>query len=734
MPEVYADVAETVWYTEDAAPPLTVFKPAAFAARQLLVAVHIADAAALSNLTAHASWTQAAGTINIANLHGKVWWHVYDGAEPSTWDFGYAAADGTALCLLRITGADVDSPTVVVPAPTTSTSNGASMDSPTVDPTGAHDLLVAVLAIMAMNNPFSSVHPTGMTDLGQVQLFDLWPGLAAAKEQLVAPGATGVRTWTSISPTGQSAGAWSIAIEDAGAFDPDPPRVPPLPTVSEALFTELLAAKSQRFVGHSGTAWIQEKLSGGASGASVTLVTAAGTKAGHVLYCFHGNNHYTAAEMTTPTGTAGTWTLETTADGGANGPHMKLWRRVVTVDGPQTVTVAPALDEEIWSHLFVIDGADTTNPTDIADNNSGAASTSHVAPSLTPTSPYPLMLSAVQGDGAQATYTPPPGMDEQTDFNTPGFGAGATARQVLPATNVATGTRTFISTVSQTFASISVAIRAAGEPAAGGGTGWTVDQTDDVGLTDGVIVDQSYVKTDSAGLTDTAVFDQSYVKTDSAGLTDSAAVELVKLVAATDSAGLTDTFALVQDKVATDSAGLTDGIIFTQSNVATDSAGLTDTSTIVLGKVIIATDDTGLTDNIALQRGLIPTDSAGLTDTTALTQSKTATDSAGLTDTATQQLVKDITQIDSAGLTDSQTYSRTAVLSDSAGLTDILGLAQTHIYTDSAGLTDDATPALIASFEPAFVSVDASTGSSGLEATTSTGTLDGTATLTGVPG
>jgi hypothetical protein len=468
VPEVYADVAEAIFYNEDAATPLTVLKPAAFDVGEMLVLGIVCDSGNASALTAPAGWTVGANVLDTPGVErGKIWSHVYSPSDPSTWDFGYEATGSVSAVLLRITHADVTTPVVTVPAPTATSSNAATMDSPSVTPTTGHDLLLCLLASNGNNAAFSYAEPTGMTDLGQTQFGGLYQAVGAAKEQLTAPGGTSVRTWTSISPTGRSAGAFSIAVKDAGLFDPDPPRIPPLPTVSEALLNQLLAAKARRFVGGAGTAWIQEQLFGGASSASVTLTTAAGTKAGDVLYCFHGNNAFTAAGLSTPTGTAGTWTLEATGDNGSGSAHLKLWRRVVSADGPQIVTVAPAVDEEIWSHLFVIGGADPANPTDVAAGSNGAASTSHVAPAVIPTSPYPLLLCGVQGAGIVASYTPPAGMDERTDFNTPpGFGAGSTAQQVLPVTNVSTGTRTFVSTVSQVFASVSVAIRAAGESVA----------------------------------------------------------------------------------------------------------------------------------------------------------------------------------------------------------------------------------------------------------------------------
>ena len=464
MPSQSADIAEVVFYPEDSASPLTILKPAAFGPGQILLFIIGQDAAsALADLTGPAGWTDE-GNYDQASNQGRVWSHAYNAADPSTWDFGYNAGADVCGVLLRVINADV-TPVITVTSDNTGP-NGGTATSPTVTPpAGAGDLYVATMSSACGGVALAQTSPTGLNNLGQGQVVGNYQAIAAAYKQLTDGSATGAQTFTAIAPTPKPGGNFSIAVQSSGLFDPDPPRIPPLPTVSEALLTELLAAKGRAFAGHCGTPWIQERLFGAAVNASVTLVTAAGTQIGDVLYCFHGNDWFTADGLTTPTGTAGTWTLEATGDAGSLAPHLKLWRRVVTVDGPQTVTVDRAVDEEVWQTLIVVGGADPTNPTDIAAGSNGAASTSHVAPAITPTSAYPLLLCGVQGAAAVASYTPPPGMDELTDFSVAGIGAHTAAREVLPATNVSTGTRTFTSTINQAYASISVAVRAAGEAA-----------------------------------------------------------------------------------------------------------------------------------------------------------------------------------------------------------------------------------------------------------------------------
>lgn len=219
-----ADVAETVWYNEDSASPLTVSKPAAFAAGQLLIVVTVHDASAgLADLTADAGWTNK-GSYNVTGSQGKVWSHPHDGGEPASWGFGYNGGASMCAGLFRIT--DPDPATTVVVTSRTIASNAASEDSPSLNPTGPDDLLLCLLANTGGNSAFSSTHPSGMTDLGQTQFSNLYMGLAAAKELLPNSSATGVRTWTSVSPTGRQGGALSIAVASVSAEPPGPRRLP----------------------------------------------------------------------------------------------------------------------------------------------------------------------------------------------------------------------------------------------------------------------------------------------------------------------------------------------------------------------------------------------------------------------------------------------------------------------------------------------------------------------------
>lgn len=214
-----ADVAEVVFYNEDSATPMTINKPAGFGTGQRLIFLIADDSGVLADLTAPASgWTPiTGGSVDITGQRGNCWYHDYDGTEPSTWNFGYNSGAAVSGALLRIT--NVDAATAPLAVTGNSGSNGASMDSPSVTPNGANDLLIVAMSNSGANAAFSATDPSGTTDLGQIQVANLFQGLMVAKQLLASGAATGVRTWTSISPTARQAGTWSIAIK-SGAGGP----------------------------------------------------------------------------------------------------------------------------------------------------------------------------------------------------------------------------------------------------------------------------------------------------------------------------------------------------------------------------------------------------------------------------------------------------------------------------------------------------------------------------------
>jgi hypothetical protein len=351
-------------------------------------------------------------------------------------------------------------------------------------------------------------------------------------------------------------------------------------------------------------------------------------------------------------------------------------------------------------------GVDPTTPIDVA-----AVLTSGTLPlaltGVTTVTPGALLLSGTCADFSTGTWTFPASMTAVIN-HTSGTGRGAALAQETIASAGPTGTRTWTASTLQACVGYTIALRPA--PAGGGGTDYPITQTDNSGLTD---------------TTATAI---GQTQTDSAGLTDTSTVQVVKDVTQTDSAGLTDTVAKTISQAQTDTAGLTDATTAALTKTQTDTTGLTDTAAVELSKLLTQTDDTGLTDTAIRTIAQAVTDTAGLTDTTSLSRSATQTDSAGLTDTSTVVSAKSVDQTDSTGLTDAVALRRDLAPTDSTGLTDSTTIGPfSKTQTDSAGLTDSATTVLGSPFTPAYVSVDASTGSSGLDnAATATTTDTGT--------
>lgn len=195
------------------------------------------------------------------------------------------------------------------------------------------------------------------------------------------------------------------------------------------------------------------------SGTPATVTTGAGTQIGDVLLTFHGSDYYTAADMTTPTGTAGTWTQRALGDLGSLNSHVKAWTRKVTASGAQTVTVSPN-DEECWNTTYVIAGADADDPVDAAAGfNSSATSTSHTAPSISPATSDALLVCCWLTElfrlvNYSTISSPLTKQNEDDNLSTLATGSGA-----LSASG-ATGTKTLTSDTNSHWVSISIAIKA----------------------------------------------------------------------------------------------------------------------------------------------------------------------------------------------------------------------------------------------------------------------------------
>lgn len=206
---------------------------------------------------------------------------------------------------------------------------------------------------------------------------------------------------------------------------------------------------------------IRQELDAASQTTAITLTTAAGMLTTDTLLLVQANDYYTAANLLTPTGTAGTsWTLQHTADGGSNLAHAKVWTSNVAAAGAQTVIANATLnDDEHYAALFVLTGA-ASGIDGVASTPNAAASLSHVAPTVTPTSGRAddllvcLFATGIAGTGA-VNYTMPGSMIAYTEQDVGGVSTFRAGSEQLASAS-ATGTRTATSSTSLAYLALSV--------------------------------------------------------------------------------------------------------------------------------------------------------------------------------------------------------------------------------------------------------------------------------------
>lgn len=200
---------------------------------------------------------------------------------------------------------------------------------------------------------------------------------------------------------------------------------------------------------------------------SLTLTSTRQPQAGDLLLIVHFNDFFTLANMPTPTVAGSTTGVNAvsggSADAGSNLAHIKSYTYAVASTGDLTVAVTETgtADEEKALAVYVLSGADTTTPVDGAAGASGTASTSHVAPAVSPAAADSMLFChANTGGGASGgAYTQPGGMTETYDTVFGGMSFGGANLQL--SASGSTGTETFTATNSTAWAALSVAIKTA---------------------------------------------------------------------------------------------------------------------------------------------------------------------------------------------------------------------------------------------------------------------------------
>lgn len=207
--------------------------------------------------------------------------------------------------------------------------------------------------------------------------------------------------------------------------------------------------------------------------ATVTATTPSGGTAaqvGDLLVILHTNDFYALTNMVLPTVTGSPTVTAITgtglpADGGTNEGHIKPYWAVVNTGGAQTVstTETGSHDEEKALVVYVLTGADTTTPIDVAAGFNGTpGNENQTCPSVTTTTTDAFLLCHDNsGPTSTAAYGSPGSMTEQYEIHVGGMsGVGATEQL---AASGATGTRTFTTVAGDNilWVSVSIALRTA---------------------------------------------------------------------------------------------------------------------------------------------------------------------------------------------------------------------------------------------------------------------------------
>lgn len=245
-----------------------------------------------------------------------------------------------------------------------------------------------------------------------------------------------------------------------------------------------------------------------------------------------------------------------------------------------------------------------------------------------------------------------------------------------------------------------------------GSGGFSETPTDNLGLTDSIVITLSNVVSDNLGLTDAILIERSVVQTDALDLTDVASVTQDKGV--TDQVDLTDTASTLVTRGVntTDTLDLTDTVDASEGKGVSDNLGLTDVATSLVTRQVNSTDDLGLTDSVRfdLVKGITDSldltdtvttqlsgagsvsliDTLGMTDALVLDYGEGVSDDLGLTDVVSFSVGEAISVTDNLGLTDSIAIVLTRDLGDTLSLTDIVSLSGSfaRVMQDQIGLSD----------------------------------------------
>lgn len=208
---------------------------------------------------------------------------------------------------------------------------------------------------------------------------------------------------------------------------------------------------------------------------SGTLTGTRQPQTGDLLVIIHGNDYYALSNMPTPTvggSTAGVNPITSgAADGGSLFAHAKGYTYAVGSTGDLVVSVTETGtgDEEKCLVVYVLSGADTSTPTDGANNNadSTGTTTNRVCNAVSPSSSDAfLIVHTNDGNGSNSvSYTPPSGMSEQYDGSL-AASMGYSGATLQLSSSGSTGTKTFVAAGNASYCTLTIAVKTAAAAAA----------------------------------------------------------------------------------------------------------------------------------------------------------------------------------------------------------------------------------------------------------------------------
>jgi hypothetical protein len=187
-------------------------------------------------------------------------------------------------------------------------------------------------------------------------------------------------------------------------------------------------------------------LANSSANSTMTVNAPASMVDGDVIVAFCCSDWGTHAVMTAPAG----FNIVTEYDGGANKMHLKVWLKTASAEG-STYTFGCDTASDQCAIITAVRGVTVTGA--IANTTfANDTSATRVSPSLAGATAGAVLLCGAGKDGdgtTPCTWTPPSGMTEQADVQSPANYTNMTVASLLGPSDP-TGTKSFVSTLAAT--------------------------------------------------------------------------------------------------------------------------------------------------------------------------------------------------------------------------------------------------------------------------------------------